>query len=137
MNNYTERLELPEGQWADLLTRLPTARAQIVLVAIAREQDIRKKPLMTWDPVFTDAVARAHLVSARLKNYLHPDQWVGADEYGLAAPEITDEIKVRATVLYAQWSADATPGPKEPSTTDSPTPTGAKQPRRLWNRLAA
>lgn len=123
MNNYTERLELPEGQWAVLLTRLPADRAQMVRVGIAREQDMRKKSLRVGDPVFVVSVRDAVLWECSVKNYL-TDELV--NDISKADPRVSDAVELKALELYATWYAEAYGGPKEPSPTDASTPNGEK-----------
>lgn len=122
MNNYTERLELADGQWATLLTRLPSDRAHSVRVAVAREADAREAAgIMGGDPVFIKAVMKAHLLECRVKDYLTGEMTSDVDK---ADPRITDEIEAKAFVLYVEWSQDAYPGPKDSTAEqDSPTPT--------------
>lgn len=123
MEQYLKRIELPDGQWATLLTRLPTDRAQMVRVASARESQSRGKGIRGGDPVFTEAVARAHLWEASLVDYLTGDK-IGAADYGKADPRVTDTIQAEAFALYIEWTDEAYPGPKGSTPPpDSPTPT--------------
>lgn len=119
MNNYTERLELPDGQWAVLLTRLPADRAQMVRFAIAREQDTRRKNLRGDDPVFIEAVTKAVLLECSVKDYLTGET---VTDIAKADPRVSDAIQAKAFVLYVAWSTDAYPGPKDSTGTDSQTP---------------
>lgn len=123
MNTYTERLELPDGQWAVLLTRLPAARYQMVRVAAAREQDMRKRALKTADPVFIAAVRDAFLWECQVKNYL-TGEWT--DAITAADPKVSDAVEMKALELWIAWRTDAEPGPKGSSPTDASTPSGEK-----------
>lgn len=123
MNNYTERMELPDGQWAVLLTRLPTDRYQMVRVAAAREQDTRKRALKTADPVFVAAVRDAFLWECQVKNYL-TGEWT--DQITAADPKVSDAVEIKALELWIAWRTDALPGPKGSSPTDKSTPSGEK-----------
>lgn len=128
MQNYIERLELPDGQWATLLTRLPTDRALAVRLAYAREAAQRgEKGIPGGDPAFMDAVTRAHLHEAHLRDYL-TGEWVDAAGYGKADPTVTDTIQGKAFVLYVEWSEEAYPGPKGTTPTpDSQTLSGGEE----------
>ena len=100
--SYVERVDLPNGQWADLLTRLPYERATMIVKAIAREGNTL--------PVFEDVVLRAHLWRAKLTNYLEPDaDALGADGVGMADPETVDQLQTRAMELYIAWRKMARP----------------------------
>jgi hypothetical protein len=93
-----------------------------VRIALAREQDTRTKRLSGDDPVFIEAVTRAHLWEASLKDYL-TGAHLGAEEFGKADPRVTDAIQVQAFVLYVAWASEAYPGPKGSSGTEPQTPT--------------
>ena len=123
MNNYTERLELPDGQWAVLLTRLPADRYQMVRVAAAREQDARKRPLKQGDPIFVAAVRDAFLWECSVKDYLTGEITNDIDR---ADPSISDQIEIKSMVLWIAWRSAAEPGPKGSSPTDNRTPSGEK-----------
>jgi hypothetical protein len=139
---FTERLDLPDGQWAELLTRLPYDRQMAVEVAterdaaitgaladkLAPETAIRGATWAGW----VDAVMRAVLWQAHLRGYLEPDKWLDAAEVGQADPQVTDKIRLHAVKLYLEWRKAIDPGPKESSqsgtqTPDNQTPTGSNR----------
>ena len=120
--DWLEDLTLPDGQYAKLLKRLPNERAMAINTAVARERAVRDGGLIpVWDPVFADAVAKAVLWEARLKDYL-TGNWVDANEYGKADPRVSEKIQVRAIELYVEWYREAYAGPKDSSETGLPTP---------------
>lgn len=123
MNNYIERMELGEGQWATLLTRLPADRAQRIRVALVREQDERAKTIALTDPIFAEAVRDAVLWECSVKDYLTGEI---TSDINRADPRISDEVEVKALELYIAWSVEAYPGPKGRSRTDAPTRTSKK-----------
>lgn len=110
---HTERLELPDGQVAVLLTRLPWERALLVRKEVAREQN---------DPAFLDAVCRAHLwTGTKLRDYL-TDEWLDEADYGKASPPVVDAIQAQAFLLFIAWSREAYPKGKagtEPETSET------------------
>lgn len=122
MNTYTERLELPDGQWAVLLTRLPADRYQMVRVAVAREQDTRKRGLKQGDPIFVAAVRDAFLWECSVKDYLTGALSTDVND---ADPKVADAIEMKALALWIDWRQAAEPGPKG-SSTDDQTPSGGK-----------
>ena len=121
LENYLERLQLPDGQWASLLTRLPADRARVV--RSAAQQFMRTKDQPTW----IDAVCQAVLWEAHLKDYL-TGEWT--DDYGAADPRVVDQIQARAFILYSVWAREAFPKGKaaaEPATNEKP-PSDASPP---------
>lgn len=105
MESYLERLELPDGQWAELLTRLTYQRWQSVLLAVAHD---------VTNPVFADAVVRAVVWKASLRHALTGEE-IGADSLDDAQPEIIDAIFDRAFVLYNAWRKEAFPKADQPT----------------------
>jgi hypothetical protein len=101
--DYTERLELPDGQWAVLLTRLPYNRAHRIRTQASHDSTI---------VAFADACVRAFLWEASLTDSLTGEQGLGADEFDRAADEVVSAIGKRALELHHEWRIVAYPGPK-------------------------
>lgn len=123
--NYTERLDLGEGQWAVLLTRLPAEREQRIRVFAARERDQRKSNSLRGlsDPAFIEIVRDAMLWECQVKDYLTGDM---TSDIGKASPAISDEVGLKAIELYVLWYSEAYAGPKGSAGAASPTPSGEK-----------
>ena len=131
--DYLDHLDLPDGQSADLLTRLTWDRAAAIELATERDEVVtdavlaemgtrrpkRRGPL--WSG-WADAVMRAHLWRASLKHGLTGEA-IDADGIGSADPTIVGKIRTRAIELYMAWLKEVTPAPKgSASTTGAPTP---------------
>jgi len=130
MDNYLEHMDLGDGESAELLTRLPYDRSQMIEEATERDEAITQAILTqqgggmvrgsTWSG-WADTVMRAHLWSARLKNDLTGED-IGADQIGMANGKKVDKVRLRAVALYVEWVKGVQAGPKGSSGTDSPTP---------------
>lgn len=120
--NYTERLDLGEGQWAVLLTRLPADREHQVRLATTRERDQRKSLSLRGlsDPAFIQIVRDAMLWECQVKDYLTGND---TSDIGKADPKVSDQVGLKAVELYVLWYAEANPGPKGSPGTANQTPT--------------
>lgn len=122
MDDWTEELPLSNGQKAVLLKRYPAERANMVRVAVAREEAARNGQGLTYtDPALTFAIARASLWDGtKLKDYLTGAP-LDLHDYGKADPRDVDKIEAKALVNYVTWAMDAYPGPKDSTGTEPPT----------------
>lgn len=97
---YVEHQDGPEGQFCDLLTRLPYDRQRMIEIALASAKTQRD---------MEDAALRGLLWSASVKHSLTGEM---TDEFSVGAAEVIDPWRKRAVVLYNAWYEQAMPGPK-------------------------
>lgn len=112
MDNYTERLELPDGQYGVFRTRIGYAGALAIRKAIAKEEN---------DIVFIDAVMRAFLVKATLKDFETGELLVNieSDAVDRGEVDVVDQLQIKALQLYTDWKAVT--DPKAPAATEPET----------------
>jgi len=107
--DYLERQEGPDGQYCDLLTRIPYDRQRTLELWLSRARS--KNDQM-------DAALHALLwtdyAPAKGKHVL-TGEWT--DDVGMAGAEIVEKWRERAMELYNDWFAAAMPGPKESTRT--------------------
>ncbi len=105
---WLERQEGPDGQYCDLLNRLPYDRERMV------EQGMFKAESQLDGQ---DAVLRALAWSVSVKDALTGKTTNDLDR---AAAEVIDPWRKRAVELYNAWYLVAFPGPKGLTPTESP-----------------
>ena len=117
-NDYTERQEGPDGQYCDLLTRVPYANQRMIEIGLSYARTNADR---------MDAALRGLLVGCSVLHELTRER---SDDLNDAAAEVVVPWRVRAMDLYNAWYKQAFPGPKETSRTDQSTPpSGKKTPR--------
>ncbi len=115
---WLERQEGPNGQYCDLLTRLPYERQRMIeaLPPTTRPADIK------------DACLRALLWEAQVTDTLTGQMTGNIDR---AAAQVIAPWRERAVELYNAWYAEAFPGPKDSTgKTGSQTPTTGRTSKR-------
>jgi hypothetical protein len=115
--DYIERQDGPDGQFCELLTRIPYDRHRMIEKALfdARsELDAR------------DAALRGLLWSVSVKDALTGAETADIDKAGA---EVIEPWRKRAVELYNAWYESAFPGPKGSSRTASRTRTTGKTDR--------
>lgn len=121
---WLERQEGPDGQWCDLLTRIPYGVERRVEIGLSFARSQRDQ---------MDAVLRALIAEDRdekprcsVKDALTGEV---CDDINRAAAEVIQPWRVRAMELYNAWFKAAMPGPKGSSRTGNRTPTSGKAKR--------
>jgi hypothetical protein len=104
-------IDLPGGQWGDLLVRLPYDRAMLMETAFEREQRAGSP-----NSGLVTACLKAHFVRGQFIHTL-TKQWTG--EMGMADAPVVATLANRAYELYFAWRVEAFP--KGQGQTDSPT----------------
>lgn len=122
---WLDHIELPDGQWADLLKRYPYERA--TAIELARERDMALTPGSTAT-AFVDGVLRASLWRMNLKHELTGEYISDVSKVGMASKKLTDELALKAMAHYVAWYDEAYAGPKESGTTEEKSPTGDQPP---------
>lgn len=117
MENYLERQDGPDGQFCELLTRVPYDRQRVIEVALAGSRS-------TLDRM--DAALRAMLWTCSVKDALTGEV---TDDIVKAGAEVVQPWRIRAMELYNDWYKAAMPGPKGSARTDSRTPPSGKTPK--------
>ena len=126
MDAYTERLELPEGQYGLFRTRIGYSGALAIRRAIATERN---------EVTFSDAVMRAFLVKATLRDFETGELLVniGPEEVDRGEVETVDKLLVKAMELYIAWNAEAYPKAQAetaPESAEPETSSGSPRPAR-------
>lgn len=107
---YVEHQEGPDGQYCDLLTRVPYPRQRVIEIAMSQART-------TVDAM--DAAFQGMLWSCSVKDALTGEM---TDDVDQAGAEVVQPWRVRAMELYNAWFKEAMPGPKGTSRTGSRTP---------------
>ncbi len=97
---WLERQEGPDGQYADLLTRVPYDRQRAIEISLGRFQSELDQQ---------DAALRGLLWEASVKDTLTGET---TDDIGRAGAEVIQPWRIRAMELYNAWYKAAMPGPK-------------------------
>ncbi len=114
---WLERQEGPDGQYCELLTRIPYDRYRIMENGFWGVENTKAQ---------NDVVFRAMIWEASVKDTLTGEM---TDDVGKADAMLIDRWRDRAVQLYNKWNAAAMPGPKGSSRTDSRTPTSGRKPK--------
>lgn len=113
---WLERQEGPDGQWCDLLKRVPYDRQRIIEVALTTARSVRD---------MDDAALRGMLWRCSVKDTLTGEV---SQDIGDAGAEVVEPWRKRAQELYNAWFKTAFPGPKGSSRTGSQTRRSGKTP---------
>jgi hypothetical protein len=102
MDSFTERLELPDGQYAVFRTRIGYAGTLAIRKALVKDEN---------DIVFVDAVLRAFLIKATIKDFETGELLVNVEPDAIARGETDtiDLMQVRALEIYLAWKAESAP----------------------------
>jgi hypothetical protein len=111
---WLERQEGPDGQFCELLTRVPYDRQRMIERGIF---DARS------EADGQDAVLRGLLWTMSVRDTLTGEM---TDDIGKAAANVIEPWRERAVELYNAWYETAMPGPKGSSRTASRTRTSGK-----------
>jgi hypothetical protein len=108
--SYLERQEGPDGQWCDLLNRVPYDRQRMIETGLVNARSSRDQ---------MDAALRGMFWRCSVRDALTGEI---TDDLNRAGAEVVQPWRMRAMELYNDWYRDAFPGPKGSSRTASPTP---------------
>lgn len=111
---YVEHQEGPDGQYCDLLTRVPYDRQRMIEIALRDGQT-------NGDAM--DAILRGMMWECSVKNDLTGEM---SDRVEWAGSAVVQPWRLRAVELYNAWYKVAFPGPKGLPRTGSPTRTSGK-----------
>lgn len=111
---WLERQEGPEGQWCDLLKRVPYDRQRMIEVGLRDGRNALDAQ---------DAALRGMLWACSVRDTL-----TGAmvDDIERAGAEVVQPWRLRAMELYNDWYKVAMPGPKGSARTVNRTQTSGK-----------
>lgn len=109
---WLERQEGPDGQWCDLLKRVPYDRQRLIEMAMDRSRSVRDQQ---------DSALRGMLWACQVRDVLTGDT---TDDIDKASGEVVVPWRERAIVLANEWWKAAMPGPKGSSGTASRTRRG-------------
>lgn len=112
---WLERQEGPEGQWCDLLKRVPYDRQRMIEVGMRGGRSGADT---------MDAVLTGMLWECKVKDALTGEMTTDIQRAGA---EIVQPWRTRAVELYNAWYAEAMPGPKGSPRTGSRTPRSGKK----------
>lgn len=98
----TERLELPDGQWADLLVKPRHAEYLAIIEAAERAED-GTGTWAEWALTIGQQYTTAWRVTLEGGDPAPLDDWSGVD------PDITDAICTEAQSRWREWSANRRP----------------------------
>ena len=99
-DNFTERVDLPDGQVGVLLLRYPYERYLQIESAAFRDVDLS---------LIMDAVLRASLWEGTELRHQLTDEIIDESQVGMARPETVDTLRQRAFENYTKWRAQAFP----------------------------
>jgi hypothetical protein len=118
MDAYTERLELPDGQYGVFHTRIGYAGDLLIRRATALEGTI---------VIFEDAILRAFLDHAMLKDF-ESGELVRMEPTNLARAntEAVDALITKAAALYIEWKKQANPKATAETAPESEEPESSK-----------
>lgn len=111
---WLERQEGPDGQWCDLLNRVPYDRQRIIEIELSKARSVRD---------MDDAALRGMLWACSVKNTLTGEQ---SEDISVASAAVVEPWRKRAQELYNDWYKTAFPGPKGSSRTGSRTQPSGK-----------
>ena len=112
---YVEHQEGPDGQWCDLLIRIPYENQRVIEIGMSHARSNNDR---------LDAIFQGMLKGCEVKDYLTGEP---SDDPMKAATEVIQPWRERAMELYNAWSAVAFPGPKgSPRKPGNRTPTSGK-----------
>jgi hypothetical protein len=118
MDAYTERLELPDGQYGVFHTRIGYAGDLLIRRAIALE---------TTQIVFSDAIMRAFLDHAMVRDFESGELIrVDSNDLARANTEAVDALIVKAASLYIEWKKVARPKATAETAPESEEPESSK-----------
>ena len=116
-----KRLELPDGQWADLLVK-PTHADYVAILEAAEAASTGEGTWVQWALVIGRRYAKAWLVRGPDGSPLDLADWGPAD------PDVTDAICTEAQNRYQEWSESRVPlvtrrprTPRKPETPEAPS----------------
>jgi hypothetical protein len=97
-----KRLDLPDGQWADLLVK-PTHADYVAILEAAEAASTGAGTWVQWALVIGRRYCKAWLVRGPDGSPLDVNDWGPAD------PDITDAICTEAQNRYGEWSESRSP----------------------------
>jgi hypothetical protein len=118
-----KRLELPDGQWADLIEK-PKHADYVAIVEAAEEAARGTGSWVLWAETVGRRFCKAWLVRGDDGQPLDVNDWSNAD------PDITDAICTEAQNRWGEWEANRVPlvtrrpRPKNRSGTSTPSDAG-------------
>lgn len=130
--SWLHHMDGPDGQEADLLTRLTYDRDQLIQISMEREEHVTALLMAQAGveggtgfsvPWFADACLRAHLWTGKFRHALTEEI---TDQVGQADPrsDFLVSVRLKAVELYLAWKQVAKSGPKGSGPTEAPIPSG-------------